>query len=109
MSTMIETILVVDDNPLVLRVVVAIPKAETFKVLAADSGSSAIKLAPKYHDAIDLLLSDVKMPNMSGPDLGQELKKARPDLHVMLISGGGSEIYWSSITAGPTSKSRLFQ
>jgi DNA-binding NtrC family response regulator len=37
---------------------------------------------------IDLLLSDVDMPKMSGPDLGQLLKKARPDMHVMLMSGG---------------------
>jgi DNA-binding NtrC family response regulator len=37
---------------------------------------------------IDLLLSDVDMPKMSGPDLGQLLKNARPDMHVMLMSGG---------------------
>ena len=37
---------------------------------------------------IDLLLSDVDMPEMSGPDLGEALKKARPDMHVMLMSGG---------------------
>ena len=38
---------------------------------------------------IQLLLSDVDMPLMSGPALGAELKKTRPDLHVMLMSGGG--------------------
>ena len=36
---------------------------------------------------IDLLLSDVEMPGMSGPALGDVLKKARPDMHVMLMSG----------------------
>jgi DNA-binding NtrC family response regulator len=35
-----------------------------------------------------MLLSDVDMPKMSGPDLGENLKKARPDMHVMLMSGG---------------------
>ena len=37
-----------------------------------------------------MLLSDVEMPEMSGPDLGQELKKTRPDIHVMLMSGGAN-------------------
>ena len=39
---------------------------------------------------IDLLLSDVDMPLMSGPDLGEALKKARPNMHVMLMSGGSN-------------------
>ena len=37
-----------------------------------------------------MLLSDVDMPEMSGPDLGEELKKTRPDMHVMLMSGGAN-------------------
>ena len=80
-------ILVVDDDELVLKVVVAILKAANFKVLSADSGASAIELAEEKRQ-IDMLLSDVDMPGMSGPDLGEALKKARPDLHVMLMSGG---------------------
>jgi DNA-binding NtrC family response regulator len=43
------------------------------------------------NDKIELLLSDVDMPMMSGPDLGQMLKKSRPALHVMLMSGGGAD------------------
>jgi len=84
-----ETILVVDDNEVVLEVVVAILKAENFRVLSADSGPAALKVAEKTTQTIDLLLSDVEMPQMSGPDLGEALKKARPDMHVMLMSGGG--------------------
>ena len=37
-----------------------------------------------------MLLSDVEMPQMSGPDLGEMLKKSRPDMHVMLMSGGSN-------------------
>ncbi len=83
-----ETILVVDDNESVLRVVVAILESENFRVLSADSGRTALKLAEQTDWAIDLLLSDVDMPHMSGPDLGEALKKTRPDIHVMLMSGG---------------------
>lgn len=84
----LETILVVDDNTSVLRIVVAILEGEHFRVLSADSGPAALKLAGETNETIDLLLSDVEMPLMSGPDLGEELKKARPHMHVMLMSGG---------------------
>ena len=46
-----------------------------------------MKLAADYAGRIDLLLSDVNMPEMSGPDLGDALKQARPDIHVMFMSG----------------------
>jgi|SRR5581483_5277920 len=84
----LETILVVDDNPLILRMVVGVLEAESFIVLSADSGPSALKLADKTTETIDLLLSDVDMLQMSGPELGVALKKTRPDMHVMLMSGG---------------------
>jgi len=82
-----ETILVVDDNESVLRVVVAILEKANFSVLSADSGEAAIRLAAQTHQPIHLLLSDVDMPDMSGPALGETLKAARPEMHVMLMSG----------------------
>jgi two-component system cell cycle sensor histidine kinase/response regulator CckA len=84
----LETILVVDDNKTLLTFVVAILKRANFQVLSADNGANAIELAKETEGRIDLLLSDVDMPLMSGPDLGETLKKSRPDLHVMLMSGG---------------------
>ena len=82
-----ETIFVVEDSPLVLKLVVAILKEAGFVVLQASSGNDAISLAADYSGRIDLLLSDVKMPEMSGPDLGKSIKQSRPDIHVMLMSG----------------------
>ena len=87
------TILVVDDTELVREAVVGILKRANFKVLSADSGAGAIKLVGETHEEIDLLLSDVEMGKMSGPDLGESLKKDRPAMHVMLMSGG----QWKSI------------
>jgi len=84
----LETILVVDDNERVLKLVVGILKRANFHVLSENDGANAIELAKKTEGRIDLLLSDVDMPLMSGPDLGETLKKTRPDLHVMLMSGG---------------------
>ena len=84
----LETILVVDDNEGTLKVVVAILEHGNFRVLSANGGPAALKLAEETDAKIDLLLSDVDMPEMPGPDLGQALKKARPDVRVMLMSGG---------------------
>ena len=83
----LETILVVDDIGFVLKLVVAILTAANFTVLQSKSGAAAIKLASEYTGKIDLLLSDVRMPGMSGPELGLALKQNRPDLHVMFMSG----------------------
>lgn len=84
----LETILVVDDNEAVLHVVATILESANFRVLMADGPGTALTLAEEHDETIDLLLSDVEMPEMSGPDLGERLKKTRPDLHVMLMSGG---------------------
>jgi DNA-binding NtrC family response regulator len=84
----LETILVVDDDEDLLKTVVAILKRANFRVLSAGSGLAALKLAKKTNRRIDLLLSDVDMAEMSGPDLGESLKRERPDLHVILMSGG---------------------
>jgi DNA-binding NtrC family response regulator len=84
----LETLLVVDDDQSVLRVVVTILERANFRVLSARSGAEAIKLAGETEQKIHLLLSDVDMPKMSGPDLGAALKTTRPDMRVMLMSGG---------------------
>jgi CheY-like chemotaxis protein len=81
------TILVVDDKEAVLAVVRAVLLNEGFRVLTAGSGAVAIQLAADYPDEIDLLLSDVEMPGMTGPQLGIIIRQSRPDLHVMLMSG----------------------
>jgi DNA-binding NtrC family response regulator len=88
-SQKLETVLVVDDQPDVLDVVARILKSAHFNVLQAASGAEALQLATDYAGTIHLLLSDVQMPKMTGPDLGIALKKSRPDLKVMLMSGMG--------------------
>ena len=86
--TKLETILVVDDNAAVLKMVAEILGCANFQVLSGHDAATAIEIAKETEGRIDLLLSDVDMPAMSGPDLGLALKKTRPDLRVMLMSGG---------------------
>jgi two-component system cell cycle sensor histidine kinase/response regulator CckA len=83
----LETILVVDNDEAVLTSVVALLEGANFRVLSADGGANAIKLAEETAGPIHLLLSEVELSGMSGPDLGKTLKKNRADIHVMLMSG----------------------
>jgi len=84
----VSTILVVDDDPMVLAVVVLILQRSNFNVLFACDGADAVELAEATDEKIDLLISDIDMPLMSGPALGEALKQARPDMRVMFMSGG---------------------
>jgi two-component system cell cycle sensor histidine kinase/response regulator CckA len=86
-SAKLETILVVDDDEMVLDMVISLLNSEKFVTLKATGGQDALKVASAHVGSIDLLLSDVQMPGMTGPDLGVMLKKFRPDMRVMLMSG----------------------
>jgi DNA-binding NtrC family response regulator len=83
----LETILVVEDHPIVLQAVTEILERAGFCVLATSSGEQAIQVENTTEQTIHLLLSDVMMPDMSGPAIAQILKKHRPDMRVMLMSG----------------------
>jgi DNA-binding NtrC family response regulator len=83
----LETILVVDNDEAVREAVVSILERANFRVLSAHGGVDAINLAEETAGEIHLLLSEVDVPQMSGPDLGQALKMTRPNIHVMLMSG----------------------
>jgi len=56
-------------------------------VLQADSGAHAIEIANNYPGKIDLLLSDTQMMDMTGCDLGNSIKKTRPEIHLLFMSG----------------------
>jgi two-component system, cell cycle sensor histidine kinase and response regulator CckA len=107
LSGTLETILVVDDNEEVLDTVTEILGHAHFRVLSADSGADAVELAVQTKVRIDLLLSEVSMPHMSGPDLGEMLKKARPRRHVMLMSPGEDGPCLCSTTSGRSFRSHF--
>jgi PAS domain S-box-containing protein len=82
-----ETVLVVDDEPLVRAVIVRALKSAGHKVLVAGSGAEALALAGREPAPISLLVSDVVMPGMSGPEVAAALCRQRPGLKVLLVSG----------------------
>jgi len=81
------TILVVDDEAEVRKLVGAMLSRENFKVLVSDSGDQAVKTYVKHGAPIDLLLTDVVSPGMSGPVLADQLLELQPNLRVLFMSG----------------------
>jgi len=86
-----ETILVVDDEPGVLDLVRIILSRQGYRVLVADSGPKALDICREHDGAIDLLLTDVMMPGMSGVALARHLKSLCQDLPVLYMTGGTLE------------------
>jgi DNA-binding response OmpR family regulator len=88
-----ETVLVVDDEPLVLRLCCSILERQGYQVLSAGSAQEALRFCesglPKPH----LLLSDVIMPKLKGTDLAERVWKIYPEMRVLYMSGfDGREI-----------------
>jgi DNA-binding NtrC family response regulator len=81
-----KIILVVDDEPEVRKLVGAMVTHYGYKALTADSGEHAIAIFKKNRP-IDLLLTDVVAPGMSGPLLAQKLTEMQPGLKVLFMSG----------------------
>lgn len=84
---MSKTILAVDDETDVLRLLQRILTEEGYEVVSAKSGDAAIQAFKSMEHPPDLLLTDVVMPGMSGPMLCDQLRALCPDLKVLFISG----------------------
>ena len=81
------SVLVVDDEPDVLRLVQSILSEEGYEVIPAKSADAAIKAYEKLDQKPDLILTDVVMPGMSGPMLIDHLLQSEPELRVLFMSG----------------------
>ena len=82
-----ETILLVDDEEGVRKLLSAVLQSGGYTVIEAANGSAALSVYEKNAHKIDLVLTDVVMPQMSGFDLGRELAGRNPDLQVLYMSG----------------------
>jgi PAS domain S-box-containing protein len=80
------SILAVDDDPLVLMSTVAMLEEMGHRVLQATRGAEALEMLRRVR-AIDLLVSDVMMPEMTGVELARRASEARPELPVLLVTG----------------------
>jgi PAS domain S-box-containing protein len=82
-----ETILLVEDEGVVLRLVAEILETAGYQVLQAGDGPSALELLRRHAGPVELLVTDVVMPGMSGPEVAQAVISMRPGTQVLYTSG----------------------
>jgi two-component system cell cycle sensor histidine kinase/response regulator CckA len=105
-----ETILLVEDEPAVRQLFAIALTRAGYQVHEARNGQEALKLFDQYGDAVDLLLTDMRMPYMGGAELMQQLRARRKTLKLICISGypGASEIELTTdFLAKPFSRDEL--
>jgi CheY-like chemotaxis protein len=82
-----ETVLLVEDEPALQQKICEVLENVGYRVLAAGDGAQGLRLALEEARQIHLLLTDVVMPNMSGPRLAERLRTTRPDTKTLYMSG----------------------
>ncbi len=87
-----ETILLVEDEPAILKVTGRILERHGYTILAANSAEEAIRMAERHDGQIHLLITDVVMPEMNGLDLAGKLVSLYPNLRLLFMSGHTADI-----------------
>jgi len=87
-----ETILVAEDEAAIRRVLTLTLERGGYRVLAATSPRAALELARAADPPVDLLVSDIVMPELSGPELAAEIRRGGHPLRVLYISGYSEEV-----------------
>lgn len=82
-----ETILLVEDDPLVRQVAGRILRIQGYTVLEAGSGREALDLGKRHPQTIDLLLTDIVMPDLDGRELAEQWQKIHPESRILFTSG----------------------
>ena len=86
-----RTILVVEDQPEVLALLADALQMLGYRVLTAAHPNDGLALGDKHADEIDLVLTDVVMPGMNGPEMARQLVVRHPYLRILYLSGYGPE------------------
>ncbi len=82
-----ETILLVEDDPLVRGLALEILKSRGYSILVAERPEAALELCRQHEGKIDLVLTDVIMPGMNGREMADEILVMRPEVGVLFMSG----------------------
>jgi signal transduction histidine kinase/CheY-like chemotaxis protein len=82
-----ETVLLVEDQALLRRVVSVMLKSSGYKVLAVESPEKGLQTVREHTGPIELLITDVVLPGMNGRPLAEEILKMRPETKVLFVSG----------------------
>jgi hypothetical protein len=82
-----ETILVVEDNDLVRGSTTRLLERQGYRVLSASDGKNALMIARAHQGQLDLVIADIVMPGLSGPEVADEITRMRPSTPVLFVTG----------------------
>jgi CheY-like chemotaxis protein len=91
----------VEDEAALLEVTKRLLLRNGYTVLSASGGAAAIKIAQEHDGRIDILITDVIMPEMMGPEVAQQVVRLRPDIRVLYISGYAQPVLGHQGTLDP--------
>jgi two-component system, cell cycle sensor histidine kinase and response regulator CckA len=95
-----QTILVVEDEESLREVAREVLESSGYRVLTASCGKEALSVSAAHPEPVRLLLTDVVMPGMSGPELAERLRPERPEMSVLYMSGYTEDIVAQHGTMG---------
>jgi CheY-like chemotaxis protein len=110
-----ETILIVDDQAATARITRILLESWGYRVIEAHCGADALTLFDQHRDTIQLVLTDMMMPGLPGPQLADELLRRKPSLRIVFMSGhhddfpGGPGAAFLAKPFNPTSLSRTIR
>ena len=82
-----KTVLVVEDEEMVRGLICEVLRREGYRVLSCGDAAEGIEASKRYGPGIDLLLTDVVMPGMNGPEMAGQIQARLPHLRVVFMSG----------------------
>jgi DNA-binding NtrC family response regulator len=82
-----KQVLLAEDEPMVLKLLQRLVHSWGYRVFSARNGREAMEISDQHQGEIDLLVTDVIMPEMEGPELAEKLKAKHPRLQVIFLSG----------------------
>lgn len=94
------TILLVDDEQSVRAIIVKILRRAKYNVIEAENGVAALKIAAAHKGRIDIVVTDMYMPGMRGPEVVQALAPIRPGLRALFMSGYADQDAGTAVPPG---------
>jgi two-component system cell cycle sensor histidine kinase/response regulator CckA len=82
-----ETVLIVEDDDSLRKLTRTVLKQRGYKILEAENGEDALRISKEHEGSIDLMITDVVMPKMSGKETAERLQPLHPQMKVIYMSG----------------------
>ena len=101
------TVLLVDDEPALLHLMQETLASAGYRVLSAANGEEALKLAEQLAEPIDVVVTDVVMPKLGGPELVRNLRAVRPTIKVLYLTGYSADAF--GLSGAPPDGDALLQ